>query len=94
MCTFQGFRAKARPNFALLSTALVSTSPERVKKDFGRHSCWITALAFPKLFTRALTVVNGSNECWVPTKIVFSLVEKTRFTSAPTNVLVRGLTTW
>ncbi|MFS8011353.1 hypothetical protein Hanom_Chr14g01308081 [Helianthus anomalus] len=65
-----------------------------VKRDFGRHSCWISALAFPRLLTRALTVVNGSNECWVPTMIVFSLLEKLWFTSAPTNVLVRGLTIW
>lgn len=56
-----GLRAKASPNLALLSTALVSTSPEMVKRDFGRHSCWIRAVAVPKLLTLALTVVKGSN---------------------------------
>uniref|UniRef100_A0A2P2K8P2 Mitochondrial outer membrane protein porin of 34 kDa n=1 Tax=Rhizophora mucronata TaxID=61149 RepID=A0A2P2K8P2_RHIMU len=34
-----GLRANAKPTLALFSIALVSTSPERVKKDFGRHSC-------------------------------------------------------
>ncbi|KAF5766019.1 hypothetical protein HanXRQr2_Chr15g0710411 [Helianthus annuus] len=47
-----------------------------VKRDLGLHSCWIRAFAFPRLLIRALTVVNGSKACWVPTVIVFSLVEK------------------
>ncbi|XP_022973583.1 polygalacturonase-like [Cucurbita maxima] len=37
-----------------------------VRNDIGRHSCWIRALALPKLFTRAFTVVSGPSACWVP----------------------------
>ena len=55
-----GFRAKANPIFALFSTALASTSPDIVKRDLGRHSCWMRALTFPLLLTRAFTVVKGS----------------------------------
>ncbi|GJT59748.1 serine/threonine-protein kinase D6PKL2 [Tanacetum coccineum] len=72
------------------SSALVLTSPESVKMDFGRHSCWMSALALPKFFTRALTVVNGSKECWVPTVNVFSLVEKLRLTCKRINNVVVG----
>lgn len=42
-----GFRATANPIFALFSMALVSTSPEMVTRDLGRHSCCIRALALP-----------------------------------------------
>ncbi|KAJ0535668.1 hypothetical protein HanIR_Chr09g0433131 [Helianthus annuus] len=63
-----------------------------VKRDLGRHSCWIRAFALPRLSIRAFTVVNGSKACWVPTVIVFSLVEKLCLTSAPTDVLVNGFT--
>lgn len=87
-------RAKARPNLALLSTDLVSTSAETVRRDLGRHSCWIRPLAFPKLFTLPFTEVNGSKACCVPTVIVFSLLEKLWVTSAPTAVLVSGFTMW
>lgn len=87
-----GFRANASPNLALFSMALVSTSPEMVNNDFGRHSCWMRALAMPALFTRAFNVVSGSNMCWVPTVMVLSLVEKLWITSAPT--AVKGLTKW
>lgn len=87
-----GLRARANPILALFSIALESTSPERVKNDFGRHSCWTRALTLPKLFARAFTVVNGSNTCWLPTVIVFSLVEKLWLTSAPT--ACTGFTIW
>ena len=91
---FQGFRARASPTFALFSIALVSTSPDMVKRDFGRHSCCRRALAIPELFTRAFTVVNGSSECCVPMVREFSLLEKPWLNSAPTAVLVNGLTVW
>lgn len=87
-----GLRARANPILAVFSMALVSTSPEIVTNDFGRHSCWIRALALPKLFTRAFKVVNGSRACWVPRVMVFSLVGNLWVTSAPTAVLARGLT--
>ena len=35
----QGLRERANPTFAFLSIALVSTSPEIVKKDPGVHWC-------------------------------------------------------
>lgn len=59
--SFQGFKAKAKPIFAVLSKDLVSTSPENVIKDFGLHSCWSKAANFPWLFKRAFTVVKVSN---------------------------------
>lgn len=90
----QGLRARAIPTLALFSIALESTSPETVKNDFGRHSCWISALATPALFTRAFTVVNGSIACWVPTVMAFSFVVKLWLISAPTTVLVNGFTIW
>lgn len=42
-----GLRATANPIFALFSMALVSTSPEMVMSDLGRHSCCIRALVLP-----------------------------------------------
>lgn len=44
---FQCFSTRDRPTFALFSIALVSTSPETVTNDLGRHSCWTSALAMP-----------------------------------------------
>nr|GEU42795.1 mitochondrial outer membrane protein porin of 34 kDa [Tanacetum cinerariifolium] len=49
--------------------ALVSTSAETVKRDLGRHSCWIRAFALPRLLYLAFTVVNGSKACWLSTTI-------------------------
>ncbi|KAF5764257.1 hypothetical protein HanXRQr2_Chr15g0689931 [Helianthus annuus] len=46
----------------------------------------------PALLTRAFTVVNGSSECCVPIVKVFSLLENPWLNSAPTAVLVNGLT--
>lgn len=54
----QGFNARANPIFPVFSIARVSTSPEIVMSDLGRHSCWIRAFTFPKLFTRALSDVR------------------------------------
>lgn len=90
----QGLRTRERPTLELLSMALVSTSPEMVTRDLGRHSCCTRALALPKLFTRAFTVVRGSSACWVPKVSVFSLLEKLWVSSAPTAVVVSGLTRW
>ncbi|KAE8716081.1 Hypersensitive-induced response protein 2 [Hibiscus syriacus] len=83
-----GLSAKANPTLALFSIAMVSTSPDIVMSDFGHHSCWIRALALPKLFTRALIVVNGSRACCIPIVRVFSLLEKLCVSSAPTAVYV------
>ncbi|MBA0673182.1 hypothetical protein Goklo_007479 [Gossypium klotzschianum] len=92
---FQGLSAKASQTLELLSMDFVSISPEMVKRDFGRHSCWMSALAFPALFARALIVVNESNACCVPTVMVFTLVKKLWVISAPTTaMLVDGFTIW
>ena len=88
----QGLSTSESPTLELFSMDLESTSPEMVMRDLGRHSCWMRALALPALFTRALTTVNGSNACCVPTVMVFSLVEKLWVTSAPTAVLIKGFT--
>uniref|UniRef100_A0A7C9DL21 Uncharacterized protein n=1 Tax=Opuntia streptacantha TaxID=393608 RepID=A0A7C9DL21_OPUST len=89
-----GLRANANPTFADFSMALVSTSAEIVTSDLGRHSCWIRALALPKLLMRAFKLVNGSIACWAPRVMVFSLVEKLCVTSAPTAELLSELTLW
>lgn len=89
-----GLRARARPTLALLSMDLVSTSPEMVKNDLGRHSCWIRALALPELLICAFSMVNVSSACWVPIIMVFTLEEKLWVTSAPMAILVTRFTMW
>jgi hypothetical protein len=43
----QGLSTNDKPTFVLFSIAFVSTSPEIVMSDLGRHSCWTRALAMP-----------------------------------------------
>lgn len=92
--SFQGLSTKDTPTLELFSMAFVSTSPDNVMSDLGLHSCWIRALALPKLFTRALTVVRGSKACWLPNVRVFSLLDMLCENSPPTAVLVFLLTRW
>jgi hypothetical protein len=92
--TDQGLRARERPSLELFSMALVSTSAEMVKRDLGRHSCWMSADALPALSKRAFTAVSGSSACCVPNVSVFSPLENECVSSAPTAVLVSGLTRW
>lgn len=83
---YQGFRARDRPNFGVLSNALVSNSLEIVSSDFGMTSCCTRANNFPWLLSFAFSSVRLSTVYTPPTVNVFSFVENLRLIS-PTTAL-------